>query len=73
MLMCALLTLQHCLQASEHQQLQMDMTSDKGGELPSLLISPSAPLAPFQPGLAMCKPLEKPDTPRGDALASPGC
>ena len=47
----------------------MDMTSDKCLDLPPLLISPSAPLAPFQPGLAMSEPLEKPDTPTGDPLA----
>ena len=48
----------------------MDMSSDKGVELPPLLINPSAPLPPFQPALAMCEPLEKPDTPTGKSLAS---
>ena len=41
------------------------MTLDKGADLPPLLINPSAPLAPFQPGMPMCEPLEKPDTPTG--------
>ncbi|CAL5223499.1 g6025 [Coccomyxa viridis] len=58
--------LKHMLTAAkEHKQLQMDMSFDKGTDLPPLLINPSAPLAPLQPGLAMCEPLEKPDTPTG--------
>ena len=48
----------------------MDVSSDKGADLPPLLINPSAPLAPYQPGLAMCEPLEKPDTPTGDPPGS---
>ena len=59
--------MRRCLQAAkEHKQLQMDMSFDKGTDLPPLLINPSAPLVPLQPGLAMCEPLEKPDTPTGD-------